>query len=249
MLSKRSATEWLLARVTDQTRAAAIYGDLLELAQTRGPLWFWTAYARTLISLGWRTLAAIVAVVVFTRYLRRNIAVFARAARELSPTPARPVRRTAPLLFIVFCWTVSLSVLFCTFIVFPYVAIRFGLRNRLTYLAGVLFLLAIPAYSFIPWVFELTGLLIALIIVAALASPLWRWPMIFLAANYPIGRLVFYVCINDPLGIFHPHHHLYPMSLFGMRIDDPVAIAVTILVGPTLYRWLLQPRSTKVVHA
>ena len=151
--------------------------------------------------------------------------------------------------FIAFCWTVSLSVLFCTFIVFPYVAIRFGLRNRLTYLAGVLFLLAIPVFSFIPWVFEFTGLLIALIIVAALASPLWRWQMIFLAANYPIGRLVFYICINDPLGIFHPHHHLYPMSLFGMRIDDPVAIAVTIILGPYLHRWLLQPRSTKVAHA
>jgi hypothetical protein len=247
-MPKRSATERLLARVTDQPRAAAIYGDLLELAQTRGPLWFWTAYTRTLVSLGWRTPAAIVAAIVFTKYLRRNIAVLLAPHGNFHPLQRGQFGELHSL-FIVFCWTVSLSVLFCTFIVFPYVAIRFGLRNRLTYLAGVLFLLAIPIYSFIPWVFELTGLLIALIIVAALASPLWRWPMIFLAANYPIGRLVFYVCINDPLGIFHPHHHLYPMSLFGMRIDDPVAIAVTILVGPTLYRWLLQPRSTKVVHA
>ena len=132
---------------------------------------------------------------------------------------------------------------------FPYVAIRFGLRNRLTYLAGILFLLAIPTYSFIPWVYELTGLLIALIIVAALASQRWRWQMIFLAANYPITRLVFFVCIQDPLGIFHPHHHLYPMSFFGMRIDNPVAIAVTVMIGPPLYRWLLQSRSAKVAHA
>src|ERR1035437_8801804 len=51
-------TEALLARVTDSTRAAAILGDLEELAATRGRLWFWTAYARTIISLAWRPPAA-----------------------------------------------------------------------------------------------------------------------------------------------------------------------------------------------
>jgi hypothetical protein len=222
-------------------------GDLDELSVTRGCLWFWAAYARTLVSVGWRTPAAIVAAIAFTKYLRRDIAVL------LMPHGNFHLQRgqfgELHLHFIAFCWTVSLSVLFCTFIVFPYVAVRFGLRNRLTYLAGILFLLAIPAFSFIPWVYELTGPLIALITVAALASPLWRWQMIFLAANYPIGRLVFYVCINDPLGIFHPHHRPFPMSLFGMRIDDPVAIAITVIIGPPLYRWLVQPRSTEIAHA
>jgi DNA-binding PadR family transcriptional regulator len=60
-MPKPPATEWLLARLTDPTRAAAILGDLVELAATRGRLWFWTTYARTLISLGWRTPLAFVA--------------------------------------------------------------------------------------------------------------------------------------------------------------------------------------------
>ena len=53
--SRTAPTEWLLARIAGPNRAAAIMGDLVELSSTRGRLWFWTAYARTLISLGWRT--------------------------------------------------------------------------------------------------------------------------------------------------------------------------------------------------
>jgi hypothetical protein len=54
----RNLAESLLARLTTRTRAAAILGDLLELSATRGRLWFWTTYARTLLSLGWRTAPA-----------------------------------------------------------------------------------------------------------------------------------------------------------------------------------------------
>ena len=48
-------SEALLARLTDPTRAAAIYGDLVELAASRGRAWFWLAYLRTLATLLWRT--------------------------------------------------------------------------------------------------------------------------------------------------------------------------------------------------
>ena len=136
-----------------------------------------------------------------------------------------------------------------SWIVLPYVAFRFGLRNRLTYLAGTLFLLGLPVYTLRPQVFQFTGLACALVIVAALASPLWHRQMLFLIANAVVSRLIFYVCINDPLRIFHPHQHLHPMSLFRMRIDDPVAIVITIMIGPPLYRWLLQPRPKGVANA
>ena len=61
------ATEWLLARLTTPTRAAAIMGDLDELAATRARLWFWIAYTRTLISLGWRTPVAFLCAYACTR--------------------------------------------------------------------------------------------------------------------------------------------------------------------------------------
>jgi hypothetical protein len=241
-------SESLLARLTDPDRAAAIYGDLTELAATRGRLWFWLAYTRTVVALGWRTPAAIVVAILLTTYLRGPIA-FRLTPHWLFQIRALRLSDQQHPYLSHFCWTVSLSVMFCAWIVFPYVAVRFGLRNRLTYLSGLLLLFATPVDSLNPRVYEVTGLLVALIIVAALASPLWRWQMIFFAANIPIYRLAFYVCVKDPLGIFHPHHHLFPMDLFGMRIDDPVAILLTVVIGPPLYRWLLQPRSKQVTHA
>jgi hypothetical protein len=246
-MPKTSSTEWLLARLTDRTRAAAIMGDLTELAATRGRLWFWTAYTRTLIALGWRTPAAIVAAIAFSEYVRGHIAGFLGPRMFRINDPRLLAWRHSNLSH--FSWTVSLSALNVLWIVFPYVAIRFGLRNRLTYLAGTLFMIAIPVYTFRSSVYEFTGLFCALIMVAALASPLWRWQMIFLAANYPVWLLVFYACITDPSGIFHPHHHLYPMSLMRMRIDGPLAIGITALLGPYLYRLLLRRGGTKVAHA
>ena len=47
--------ETLLARLTTADCAAAILGDLTELSATRGRLWFWTAYARTLLSQRWHS--------------------------------------------------------------------------------------------------------------------------------------------------------------------------------------------------
>src|ERR1019366_5508664 len=57
--SSPAIAEWLLARITDPTRAAAIMGDLTEMAATRGRAWFWTAYARTLVSFTWRIVLAL----------------------------------------------------------------------------------------------------------------------------------------------------------------------------------------------
>ncbi len=51
-MPKPTPAEWLLARLTEPERAAAIYGDLTEMAATRSRLWFWTNYFRALISLG-----------------------------------------------------------------------------------------------------------------------------------------------------------------------------------------------------
>ncbi len=46
--------EWTLALVTSRDRAAAVVGDLLEDATTRGACWFWSSVFRTAASLVWR---------------------------------------------------------------------------------------------------------------------------------------------------------------------------------------------------
>src|ERR1039457_7485295 len=51
--------ESLLALFAGPTHAAAIFGDLTEMAATRGRLWFVAAYARTLVSFTWRIVLAL----------------------------------------------------------------------------------------------------------------------------------------------------------------------------------------------
>ena len=50
-----SPAEALLTLIAGPDRAAAMLGDLTEMAATRSRLWFWTSYARTAISVGWLT--------------------------------------------------------------------------------------------------------------------------------------------------------------------------------------------------
>jgi hypothetical protein len=50
----RNLTEVLLTRSIGAQRAAAIAGDLLELASTRGKLWYFVASAKTVLSITWK---------------------------------------------------------------------------------------------------------------------------------------------------------------------------------------------------
>lgn len=239
-MHKTSPAEALLALFAGSDRAAAIMGDLTEMAETRGRLWFWTNYARTLISLGWRTPVAVLAAVISVKYLRgKALARLLHAIGLFNHSHLMLAGQYSHLA--VFSWIVSLGGVFTLWILLPFVAIRFGVRNRLTYLAGILFMLALPVYTLRPQVYQFTGLACALVMVAALASPLWRRQMIFLAANYPVAMLVYYACYyaavaHSPAAF---RDNPFPLSLFGMRIDDPVGIAVTVMICPLLYRWLL----------
>jgi len=252
----KTTAEWLLASLATPDRAAAIMGDLTEMAATRGRLWLWMAYARSLVAVAWRTPAAVVAAIVSVKYLRRSglpRLLYAIHLYGISFNNSRLwFQHRSHLAHLAhFSWIVSLGVVFTLWILLPYVAIRFGLRNPLTRLAGILFLFAVPVYTFRPQIYTSTGLICALIVVAALASALWRKQMIFLLAGYAIHELVYYACYyasvaHSPAAF---RDNPFPLSLFGMRIDDPVGIAITVMIGPPLYRWLLQPRPTGVAHA
>src|ERR1035438_4907636 len=56
---RTSPAEVFLALIAGPARAAAIMGDLTEMAATRGRLWFVAAYARTLVSFTWRIVLAL----------------------------------------------------------------------------------------------------------------------------------------------------------------------------------------------
>ncbi len=56
-----SIAEWVLRRLASPERAASMVGDLVEIGEQRGPLWFWFSLAGVALSLAWRRPLAFVA--------------------------------------------------------------------------------------------------------------------------------------------------------------------------------------------
>jgi hypothetical protein len=178
--SSSAISEWLLARVTTPDRAAAILGDLTEMSATRGRLWFWTAYARTIVTLGWRAPFAFLIAIASGTFLSRAVPawLFTHRIPALMHIGIGIHGKYYPQF-----WTFNLTMLMAQalFFVMPFVLIRFGLRNRLTQLACALFLIALPFRSFV--LMGVSSILCVLAIAVALLLPLWRRPMIVLAAT------------------------------------------------------------------
>lgn len=56
-----SFAEWILCRCTNRERAASVVGDLVELREQTGLLWFWLSLAGAVVRLLWRPALALVA--------------------------------------------------------------------------------------------------------------------------------------------------------------------------------------------
>ena len=122
--TKRSLAESTLAIFAGRERVAVMYGDLTEMAATRGRFWFWTAYARTLISLGWRNPVALVAASVCTYWLGP---IVWHSMRSLA-YPLRHVLIAHPRT--VFLFEILGNALIGLFFLVPFLMLRFGLRDR-----------------------------------------------------------------------------------------------------------------------
>lgn len=135
MHSDRMA-EWLLSRWTRRQRAAAIVGDLLEIREQKGALWYWLALAGAVLRLAWRPVVATVAGFYAGAYAFSffQLAIWGVHVRH---TPAAD-----------YAWTPAFSVLsgcgaiMC--LVLVYTAIRYGIHDRLSQLALVLTALSVP---------------------------------------------------------------------------------------------------------
>jgi hypothetical protein len=227
--SKTTPAEWLLARLTDPARAAAILGDLTELSTTRGRLWFWTTYTRTLI------------MIVSMRLLFRTLVPWIAHSFWLSH---RAIHQwTNPGLFgeenrhvSMVLWNISLVIAQCLCFVLPYVAVRFGLRDRLTQLACALFLLALPVYCFSSEVRDLSGILTVIAIVAAIVIAPWRRPLLVLAATC-VTAIAIKVVSTFGLALVSQR---YFFRLSSPTIGDAIAFAVGSAVCLHLHRLLLR---------
>jgi hypothetical protein len=236
-------TEWLLARIAGPTRAAAILGDLLELSATRGRLWFWIAYVHTLVSLGWRAPVAFLCAYFFSSWVAT--AGFS-TLRHLFGFRFRssPGHVFHPALHAI--WHVPMGdSLIALWFILPFVLVRFGVRDRLTWLTCALFLLTIPFFSLSAAGVNFAGVVTAATVLAALCLRGWRRPMIVLVATVgPIAVAIFFSAKVWYLFLSRGYGYASPQLQRAMTLYRALELSIAAIVCSSLYRRLLQMKPT-----
>jgi hypothetical protein len=259
-MPKTPPTEWLLAWVAGPAQAAAILGDLTEMAETRGQVWFWAAYSRTLGRLCWRSSAAflfgyvsfLVASVTFQRpwvgpgaRLQPHLIVMLQ--HDVAPLLPFAVAR---LIFPI-AGPLLVSIMIPLRFVFPYAAVRYGLRDRFVQLAGATFLTINLVLVYPPVLSPLVAITVLLGFAAALILPPWRMPIIALSATLAggiaaIAGLFGMVALGSAY-LVEPH--ILSKSEVPSGTVSFVALFVPAVVCSWLHRRLLCSRLAGGAHA
>jgi hypothetical protein len=202
-----SPAESLLALVAGRERAAAIFGDLTEMAATRGRLWFVAAYLRTLVALTWRiVLALFVADIgrqtifdLFHLYLRHT----PTAWRDATGSWLDLLNSTGPLLA---------CIMSTLWFALPFAAVRYGLRDRFVQLTFVVAMGTTVAFLAIPFTSLVCAAATLVLAIAAFASRTWRKPLEVLLWSGAAGLAMIAasnaVRLRVPLLFAHDHRVL-----------------------------------------
>ncbi len=233
-----SLAESLLALVAGPDRAAAIYGDLTEVSHTRGRLWFWTAYARTLAILSWRIVVAVV--VATSLYQLLGNTLFHAHMRHAPPGPHLPI-------LLIFWFEPSFP-----WFVLPFAVMLYGLRDRFVHLTAIAALGTTIAFLFLPR-FSFAGVVItlALIALALLFSGWWK-PATVLAAT--VAFAFWCGSAAGHLSMFLRSHDYIPAYGHGIAGLEPMlafrgSMLASAYLCARLHRWLLQsPNPTAPVQ-
>jgi hypothetical protein len=243
--------ESILAVVAGRERAAALYGDLLELAQSHGRAWFVAAYVRTLFSLTWRPGTA------FLTGLASLRMIFWLLFEGLHAPTMQTVPRT-PLT--VFCAIVVAGIAAIVWFAMPFLLIRFGRNDRLFQLSAALFLTTLPGFSvgfsnFSVPLLDAAGLTTLAIVAAALCSRSWRRAGTILAATITAGSaaLVVFFRILDAAyhlaGQIYPHQNNSALRLTLAEGTTALAMLVAAAVCLRLHHRLFRSDLTGGVRA
>ncbi|MGA1983425.1 MAG: hypothetical protein ABSG84_13285 [Acidobacteriaceae bacterium] len=244
-MRKIPPAEWFLSQDIGPERAAAIMGDLEELAATRGRLWFWIAYVRALISLGWRTGgSAFILGLVCLRLMFGTVVPWVMSHRTIGLDDPGLFGLSNPHVRM-WCWNLSLVTAQFLVFAFPFVWIRFGMQDRLTRLTCALFFVAMPVYSFRPWLMDLSGVLVLAILIAALVAPAWRKPLAVLAGTFlpavAVKVTYFFLQAFLPRKVFT--RQLYHIPAHWVFFVDAISFAIAAIVCLKLYRLLFPENS------
>jgi hypothetical protein len=248
-LNRTTPTEWLLARLTTPTRATAILGDLLEISATRGRLWFWFAYTRTLIFLGWRIPVALLCAYFFYEWLGIRLAwiVNSPLIHFYINLPHNAAARIPG-------WLVNPLFNFfdSLWFILPFALVRFGLRDRLTQLASAIFVLTIPFFILMPAEMDFSGLATAVIVIASLSLRTWRRPMIVLAASIApvaVATLFSPMLLHIFLSRWQGQCVIFLFRVVPVLPNRALNLCIAALVCSLLHRHLLQPKPADLHHS
>ena len=247
---KPSLPESLLALFAGRDRAAAMYGDLTEMAATRGRLWFFAAYIRTLISFTWRIVVALFVADIarqfifdlFHLYMRHTPAVW----RDATGSFVDLLNLSGPLLA---------CVMSTLWFALPFAVVRYGRRDPFVRLTAVVAAGTTIASLAIPWISLLAATAVLALAGAAFLSSRWRKPfevltwtsaagLLSLAAFTVLSRrfLSQHSAIAHGLGS-HPH------AVDAMVFSFQGSLLLVAIVCSRLHRWLLRPDSAGGAHA
>ena len=120
-----SLADWILRRVAGREQAASMVGDLVEISQHKGMVWFWFSVFSVVVARGWRPVLGLIlatysgfwiSFLLYTESLGSH-------AKHRSPELWKPVCMTVLAFGISLCWAMV------------YCALRFGVRNRFVQMA------------------------------------------------------------------------------------------------------------------
>jgi hypothetical protein len=160
--------EWLLGRYAGEQSAWSMMGDLLEQREQKGEWWFWRSYSGMLIAVAWRPVLAFVAALFGCAWAWRGL-----MTRQIGMV-VTPELEVAHFLAVIGWFVVMYS------------GVRYGLRDMLTQLAGIVTALATTAIilcrhelSLLIW----TGTTLGFVIACAVMPRTRRPAMVFVGTG------------------------------------------------------------------
>jgi hypothetical protein len=239
-MPKPSIPEFLLALVAGPDRAAAIFGDLAEMAATRGRLWFFAAYLRTLFTFTWRiVLALFVADVgrqmifdLFHLYLRHTPAAW----RDATGSWINLLNLSGPLLA---------CIMSTLWFALPFAAVRYGLRDRFVQLTFAVAAGTTVAFLAIPWASLVCAAVTLILATAAFTSKTWRKPFEVLAWTGAVGllSLAAFTILSRQFLAQHPAIFRslgsHPLALSALVFSFQGSLLVAAFVCSRLHKLLL----------
>jgi hypothetical protein len=237
-MPKTSLDETLLALFAGSERAAAVMGDMTEMAATRGRLWFIAAYARTLFTFTWRIVLALVVAMagrqIFVNSFHDYMAHTPAAWRDATGSWLDILNSSGPLLALI---TSTL------WFVLPFAAVRYGRRDRFVRLTFAVAIGSTLVFLCIPGASLLCAVATLALAAVAFASPIWREPLAVLLCTGAAGFLAL-VAVNAIDSALLSHYPALWTSHFfrhyGMMLIFRSSLLALAYVCSRLHGWLLE---------